>query len=292
MRILVTGASGFIGGHVARLLALKHDVFAITRSASVPDGVEAINADLATSFDTSKWPNVDTVVHLAQAPDYTRFPSGAIKVFSVAAMATQRLLDFSVRAGAKRFVFTSTGGLYAQSNKPVTENDPVDIGTGPLAHYFASKRAGELIVQSYASEIDVTSVRVFFCYGPGQASTMLLPRLASSVKNENVIHLDGENGLKINPIFIDDAALGFASIVECGGPDVLNLAGPRIVTLREVGEILGRHLSVRPVFELKPSVDEPVLSADISLFLSMHGQQMIDPEQGLQRLVEQDSLVT
>ena len=65
MRILITGASGFIGEHVTRQLAVEHEVFAVTRNASVLEGVDAIAADLAAPFDTSNWPAVDVVVHLA-----------------------------------------------------------------------------------------------------------------------------------------------------------------------------------------------------------------------------------
>lgn len=287
MRILITGATGFLGSHLARLLCARHEVHAVVRgNAALPPDARPIQADLEFPLSTSDWPATDAVVHLAQSPHYRTFPDGAASVFSVAALATQGLLDYAVRVGAKRFIFASTGGLYAPSSRPLREGDPLDIGTPPLAHYLAAKRAGELIAAAYGRSLDVTVLRIFFCYGPGQAGEMLMPRLARSVRDGQPIKLAGKQGLRINPVFVDDAAALIAMLVEKNGPDVVNVAGPAPISLEGIGEVLGGALGRPPIFERGGGSEPPSLVADITRLETTAGRPVIRPEEGLARLAQ------
>ena len=289
MRVLVTGATGFLGTHLFRLMSSKHEVFGVTRTAQAHLGSNNLVADLSSNFDTTTWPDVDAVVHLAQASNYASFPKGASEVFAVAASATQRLLEYAIRVGAKRFVYASTGGLYQKSATPVKEADEISFGAGGLSHYFASKRSGELIVQSYANELDVTCARIFFCYGPGQEKNMLLPRLMSVVARSAPIQLAGRDGLRINPVFVGDAANVFQHLVENGGPQTLNVAGPKSISLREIGDVLGACLSTKPVFEVDTGAESPRMEADVSLMTSLFEHAWTEPADGLRMMVSDSS---
>jgi nucleoside-diphosphate-sugar epimerase len=286
MRVLITGATGFIGRHLVPLLAERgHAVFAVVRSTAAAAGAQAIAADLERPLATARWPAVDAVVHLAQSARYNQFPAGAGSVFALAALATQGLLEYALRVGARRFIYASTGGLYAPAGRPLRETDPLDIGATPLSHYLACKRAGELLVAAYARAMATTTLRIFFCYGPGQPDAMLIPRLVRSVRDGRPITLAGESGLRINPVFVDDAAWLVARLLESSGPEVVNLAGPGVVSLREIGEALGRLLGRRPVFESDAGAPAPSLVADISR-LEATGRPRVHPADGLARLVQ------
>ena len=285
MRVLITGASGFLGGEVAKSLACNHQVIAPSRQKTLPPGLTLFKADLAGDFNTIEWPDVDAIVHLAQSSRYTDFPASAGEVFAVAAGATQKLLDYAVRVGAQRFIFASTGGLYAQSGRPAVETDFVEVATGPIAHYLASKYAGELVLQSYRRLIDTTAVRIFFCYGPGQRPAMLIPRLAASILSGKPIRLQGENGPLMNPIFVTDAVEAIQRLVTGGGPDLVNLAGPRNLSLRDICEIIGVHARRMPIFENDPVSQAPNLTACIERLKSDVIAPTIDPDSGLSEVV-------
>jgi nucleoside-diphosphate-sugar epimerase len=283
MRILITGASGFLGRHLARDLARRHEVFATIRGAALPEGMTPLAADLAGSLDTSRWPAVDAVAHLAQSPRYAEFPKAAGEVFAIAAGATQALLEYALRCGARRFVFASTGGIYARQPRPLRETDPIEIGSGGIAHYLASKRSGELITAAYRSAIETCSARIFFCYGPGQRLPMLVPRLIERIRAGETVSLPGENGPEMNPVFVDDAVRAIAALVEAGGPPVVNIAGPRVVTLRDMCRAIGLDVGREAIFKTDPSARPPYLVADTSLMAERAFRPSIDPLEGAAR---------
>ena len=284
MRILLTGATGFLGSRLAPLLAARHEVFATTRGRPVGDGVISLPVDLCSPSHAAAWPVVDAIVHLAQSPSYATFPSGADDVFALAATATQALLDHAVRTGARRFVYASTGGLYAPSLRPLRESDPIEIAPGPLAHYFACKRAGELLLAAYAGRLHVTALRPFFCYGPGQSERMLMPRLARAILAGRAVTLQGQHGLSLNPIFVDDAATAVAELIERGTAEIVNVAGPHVVTLEDIGHLLGRGLRTPPVFQRDLAVASPSLVADLACLHAQATPPATTPAVGLARL--------
>lgn len=281
MRVLVTGATGFVGRHVAAALANDHQVYGISRGGAVAAGVTSIVGDLALPLNTLDWPVVDAVVHLAQSSYYASFPTGAADVFAIATGATQALLEYAVRIKARRFVFASTGGLYAPSGRAIREEDPTEVAPGPIAHYLACKRAGEIIAVAYAHLISVSTPRIFFCYGPGQAASMLIARLARSVFEGRSIRLQGADGLRLNPIFVTDAAVVIGGLVTSDASGIFNLAGPRVITLREIAEILGQELGRTPVFDVATDGSPASLVADISRLVQMFGPPPTDPREGL-----------
>ena len=94
-------------------------------AASSP-AVERHELDLTTPFTTADLPSgrVDAVVHLAQHRDYASFPEGAGSVASVTIAAACRLAEHACQRGATRFVFASSGGIYAPGPDP----EPEDAG--------------------------------------------------------------------------------------------------------------------------------------------------------------------
>lgn len=239
MKILLTGATGFVGGRLLPRLAERHDVFSLARRprpADVPDAVEWIEADLTRAFETARLPGrVDAVVHLAQSKRYREFPEGASDVFAVNVESTFRLLEYARIAGAEKFVFASTGGVYGSGSRPLSEEDRLN----PLNFYISSKYSSESFVASYRPLFNTVIFRFFFVYGPGQRG-MMVPSLLDRVATGETITIQGDPGIRTNPIFVDDATAAFEPALALGGSDLFNVAGDEVVTIRGLVEHMER----------------------------------------------------
>ena len=97
-------------------------------------------------------------------------------------------------------------------------------------------------------------LRPFFIYGPGQRNDMFIARLIESVKSGKSIQLQGEEGLRVNPLYVEDAAVTIANSLDLTGSHIINLAGPDILTLKEVSGIIGQILNRDPIFEYQKGI--------------------------------------
>src|SRR5689334_12024642 len=130
MRILITGATGFIGHHLVRKLCDKHQVFALSQRpplALSSDRTIWIEQDLTRPLaaDARLPESVDAVIHLAPSKFYKEVPDQSKNIFGVNVNRPFHLLEYARRAGVKQFIFTSTGGVYGYSYEKFVETDPV-----------------------------------------------------------------------------------------------------------------------------------------------------------------------
>lgn len=259
-QILITGGSGLIGGEVQKQLG---QVWA-------PSSQEL---DLSTPFTLRE--KVDTIIHLAQSPYYREFPEKAEHVFQVNTASTQRLLDYAVKVGAKTFILASSGAVYGSSDVPLSETDALQ-GKG---FYAASKRSAEVIAESYRSHLTVHIVRFFFVYGPSQKPTMLMPRLLKNVAEGVPIMLQGQEGIRINPIHAEDAARYITKLIDFEESSTFNIAGNEVVSLREVAAMMGDH----PKFTVQ---DQPPqhLVGNVKQLYKQFGPPRLSLKQGIESL--------
>ena len=252
MRILLTGATGFVGRHLLPELASDHEVVALTRApppSALAPLCDWVEADLSEPLRREALPQqVDAVIHLAQSEHYKAFPDGADDVFAVNVAATQQLVEYAVAAGASHVVFTSTGGVYGHSDERLSETAPVS----PLDFYLSSKLAAELLIGNYRSLVNVVVFRPFFVYGAGQEN-MLVPRLARRVIDGERIEIQGDPGLRINPLHVRDAARTFAPALARDDSGLFNIAGDEAVTLTDLVRRLGAAAGREPVIAHTPN---------------------------------------
>jgi nucleoside-diphosphate-sugar epimerase len=285
-RILLTGATGFLGTRLAARLS-GHELWALTRRkpAEASGGCRWLLQDLAADHWEVELPDrIDTVIHLAQSPNYRNFPEAAAEIFSVGAQATLRLADWAVRAGANRFILASTGGLYGSSDDPVSEDAQLVEERGPLGFYFATKRTSELIATQYATRLSAFILRFFFIYGSGQPRQMLMPRLVDSVREERPINLQGSDGIRINPIHVDDASRAVERCLELNRGETVNIAGPEAASLRYIAERIGSELGREPKFAVDPASKPRHLVADISRMRSLLSPPVVNVADGIREL--------
>jgi UDP-glucose 4-epimerase len=267
--ILITGASGLLGRSVLQALAEDSRVFALVRSSAERyyENVKYLIFNLESDLDPSLLPKeIDTILHFAQSSKFRDFPDSALDVFNVNISSTARLLDYAKQVGAKQFVYASSGGVYGNGSQAFKENAAI-VPAGQLGHYLGSKACGEILVQSYASMFQVTVIRPFFIYGPRQNRSMLIPRLMDSVASGKPISLQGGDGIRINPVHVEDASAAVVAALDTKESTTYNIAGPDVLSIRQIAEAMGEYLGKAPTFQHADG-DPKDLIADISAMQS------------------------
>jgi nucleoside-diphosphate-sugar epimerase len=237
-RILVTGASGFLGACLVRRLAADgHEVVALGRSISLHDifrdaPVTARTCDLLdaaslSALDVAK--NIDSIVHCAGLSSSW----GSRRAFELNNItATANLLDQSRRWGASHFVYISSSSVYFRFCDQLETSENVVLPT-PVNDYAWSKVVAEKLVRS-ASDIPATIVRPRGIYGKGD--TALLPRLLRAAKSGPVPSFRKGRAV-IDLTHVEDVVSAIVCILQQGGKaagSIYNVSGGEAVSIRDI----------------------------------------------------------
>lgn len=244
MKVLVTGATGFVGKSLMALLAARgHVAVAVTRTPQPGTLVW----DFAAGGPPPEMPRDATaVIHLAQSRVYRNFPEDAPTMFAVNVAATHALLQAAAAAGIPRFCLVSSGSVYEPFGGSMREDAPL------MPHSFlgASKLAGEVIARPYAALLSLLVLRLFFPYGPGQTGR-LVPEIVRRVTNGVPIDVspDGE-GVHLSPTHVEDVCDAIVTGVEAQWTGTINVAAPQVLSVaeigRQIGEALGKPVAFNP----------------------------------------------
>lgn len=286
MRILVTGGTGFVGRHLAeRLVAEGHSVSLIVRPGGAARagaaGTSAIAVDL-TELEPSHLPGpFDAVVHLAARLDN---PFGVDRTLAELALpnvvGTLRLLEAVAAVGAGRFVHGSTGGV--GSNPPPGGRMHEDDPPGPVNPYGLTKHLAEQAVRASAWPFERVSLRYFAPYGRDGSNPMFAHH-ADAIRRGEPIEVGAGGTPELNPIHIDDAVEATMRALDAPGlPPVINVAGPDVVTMAVLLELMGRATGRPPIVRERP---EPAASwaADIERMTRFLGAPRIGLREGILR---------
>jgi nucleoside-diphosphate-sugar epimerase len=281
MKIVLTGATGLTGSALLRLLANEHEVFALHRPGALltrDSHVSWIEQDLSRLLDAKLPSAVDAVVHLAQSHRYRDFPEGAVDMFQINTAMTVSLLRYCVKAGGSRFVYASSGAIYPPGPRAVREDDT----PRPQNFYGMSKLVGEQVVDQFRDILTVASLRFFFIYGPAQRN-MLIPNLAAKVQSGEPVPVAGRTGIRINPIYVDDAATAIAGALRLTQPGTFNVAGSEIRSICEIVTLIAEELGVQPRFTHGP--EQPDLIAETQRMREQLAVPTITLRDGLRRVL-------
>jgi nucleoside-diphosphate-sugar epimerase len=261
-RVLVTGASGLIGSHVAAQLGGQADVVCVSRAERSSEGVSWIAADLSHHGTASRIVGEvepAAVIHLAGAVRGDRTVDAVLPTLYGNLVATVELLEAVTRAGVQRIVVS--GSFLEEPAEPAATKAP--------SPYGASRWSSSLYARTFHALFGtpVTVLRPSYTYGPGQDDEKLIPHVISSVlRGESPALASGERYMDF--VYAEDMARAFIHAVTAPAVDglTIDVGSGQLTQVREVVEsvldLLGPDvprpeydaIAVRP-FEQELTVD-------------------------------------
>ena len=239
MRVLVTGATGFIGGALAAGLAEKgNDVRVLVRPPSRsklarPDRYHVVEADLDADADCLREAvaGCDVVFHAAAIRN--RWATSAAEYRQANVDGTRRLLDASV-GQARRFVYVSTVGVLGFPGvQGIDESFPTDVHSTKVG-YHSTKAEAEQVVRARGGEIEAVIARPTITYGPDDADGMVT-RLIDMIARDRFLRV-GRGNNHVHLTYIDDMIRGLilTGTHPAAAGQTFILAGPRSIAVREL----------------------------------------------------------
>lgn len=290
MNVLVTGANGLLGRNLVNILSVKHTVFAIIRNKSkvnflLNDNVKIIEIDLLDFSEDILPVNIDAIYYLAQSSHFRDFPNSYNDIFSINVQTPLRFADWGRKNNVKQFFYTSSGGVYKHPVEPVKEIFDINAND-KNGFYLDSKLSAEVLLRNFACFFKTFVIlRPFFVYGPGQNSSMLIPRLIHNIIEKSEITLSCENGIKINPIFVSDAVRSMERLLDLEGEYIFNVAGSEVVSLRELSAMIAQIVNEPPKYKVLDSPQSDLI-ADISKMKENLHMPKVTLEDGLKSVYE------
>jgi UDP-glucuronate 4-epimerase len=267
MKVLLTGAAGFIASHLAeRLLEGGTEVVGLDnfddfydpvvkeRNLSTVrehDGFTLVRGDIRDRDVLGSVPEIDTVVHVAARAGVRPSIDDPVLYYDVNVNGTLQLLELARMRGIERFVFASSSSIYGNHDQvPFSENHRVDH---PISPYAATKKAGELMAHSYTHLYGITCLclRFFTVYGPRQRPDLAIHKFARLMVAGKEVPMFGDGTSQRDYTYIDDVLQGVMGGLNWvsenpGGYAIVNLGESRTVELREMIQVLAQELGVEP----------------------------------------------
>jgi UDP-glucuronate 4-epimerase len=298
MRILLTGAAGFIGSHLAeRLCARGDEVLGLDNfdafyprqvkeknlaGAAARPGFSFVEGDvtspgeLAAAFGRGR---PDVVVHLAALAGVRPSIAAPLRYGEVNVIGTMRVIEACAAHGVPRLVYASSSSVYGvDSTVPFRESDPCGR---PASPYASTKRAAELMAFTahHLQSLDAVGLRFFTVYGPRQRPDLAIHKFTRLIDAGQPLELYGDGSTSRDYTWIDDIVDGTVAAIDeqaarsAPAYRLYNLGGSRTTTLRRLVELISQELGKSPVIDWRPEQpgDMRRTLADLSLSESSLG---------------------
>lgn len=308
MKIIVTGAAGFIGSHLCeRLLKdTSNEVIGIDmllfsgtprwiRERNLQNLINYprfsfIESDLYQMNWDSVLHGVDIIYHLAGVPgvrsswgdDFTSYVNHNI-------LATQKLLESCSKYPIKKFIYTSTSSVYGEKTGKVPET----AWTAPLSPYGVTKLSGEHLCRVFHQNdgLPVTILRLFTVYGPRQRPDMAFHLFIKHILHHEPIEIYGNGQQTRDFTYIDDCVEGITAVAYANdvAGETINIGGKERASIMTCLSILEEGLQQRAIITFTGTIyGEPTHTwADISKAQTLlHYEPVVTLKRGLLKEIE------
>lgn len=222
---VVTGYTGFIGTHLTEKLKLyTSDVYGVSRTSN--------------NINITKWEQVQSiparsiVFHLAGAVSISDSFKNPLTTYESNIIGTLNMLEWCRTKDVKRMIYSSTFIYGNPTYLPVDETHKA----APSSPYACSKHIGEQLCKAYSKDygIDITILRLFNIYGPGQKGSFLIPTIFEQLSNATISLADPSP--KRDYVYIDDAVDAFlhAAAFDGKGCNIFNIGSGKSYSVDEV----------------------------------------------------------
>ncbi|TAM36238.1 NAD-dependent epimerase/dehydratase family protein [bacterium] len=300
-KILITGASGFVGANLARFLVnngLSPHVFVrkdsdLWRIKDILGRIKVHILDIsdgsATRVAVSRL-KPEVVLHCAAYGGY-HFQLDRDKIIRTNLIGTINLLSACIKNGCECFINTGSSSEYGLKNKPMRESDLLE----PVTDYAAAKAAATLFCGAIAKreKIPIVTLRLFSAYGPYEQGHRLIPSLILSCLKKDNPKLSSGSPVR-DFVFIEDVVNAYMKAIahkdKLSG-EIINIGSAREYSVREAAEkiiALSPH-KVKPLWKkvVNPRIEPHRWQADITKARKLLGwKPLFTFERGLKKSLE------
>lgn len=275
--IVVTGAAGFIGSHVARALTAsgqavvgidnfdpfyERELKERNLAGLNADAFELVTADIrdaAAMNEVFERRQPGLLVHVAALAGVRPSLLDPGRYVSTNVDGLMTVLEAARAVDCRRVVFASSSSVYGdRSEVPFRETDEA---SSPISPYAATKRAGELLCHSHAHlfGMSIAALRFFTVYGPAQRPDLAIARFLRGISAGEEITMFGDGSSSRDYTYIDDIVAGVLSacrlVDEANGGAffrIFNLGGSQPVTLRDLIDAIAAVVGREPRIKTEP----------------------------------------
>jgi dTDP-glucose 4,6-dehydratase len=297
VKLLVTGAAGFIGSTYVHLLHGDHDVTVLDkltyagRRENLPDDVDLVvgsieDRDLVLQLTEG----VDAVVNFAAESHVDRSIADQEAFARTHVIGTSVLLDAARERAVPRFLQVSTDEVYGSiAQGSFTEGSALD----PSSPYSATKAGGDLLVSAHAHTYGVEALicRGSNNYGPRQYPEKLIPLCVLNALNGDPLPVYGDGRQVRNWLYVEDFCRAIHTVLLGGRPgEAYNVGGPdeceNLDVVRRILELTGRDKSLIEHVRDRPGHDRRYSLSSDKLRSELGWKPEIRFDEGLERTVE------
>ena len=297
MRLLVTGAAGFIGSTYVELVRDEHEVTVLDkltyagRRENLPNDVELVvgsidDRDLVLELAE----DADAIVNFAAESHVDRSIDDQEAFARTHVIGTGVLLDAVRERGVGRFLQVSTDEVYGSiAEGSFTERSPLD----PSSPYSATKAGGDLLVSAHAHTygVDALICRGSNNYGPRQHPEKLIPLCVLNALSGDPLPVYGDGRQVRNWLYVEDFCRAIHTVLLRGRPgDAYNVGGPdecqNLEVVRRILELTGRDESLIAHVRDRPGHDRRYSLASEKIRSELGREPRVRFAEGLERTVD------